>query len=202
MPPRSSGTILPSNRHNTESIGRTQRNEAAGKAHRFRPRQIEHDGEQQVRQDRGGRGAGAADRREIEHALAGIAALALRQGDAGRFEEAVDGVLRRADARTAPLLDRIRLHRRQIGNDQDQSPRRDEALRLGGVETGAGELVTGETLQIPAARVCIRAGISSVRISSRRSGISPPPRRRARLRSTPSPARAPGRYRRRAPSPK
>jgi len=66
---------------------------------------------------------------KIKYALAGIALLALvERGEAGGFEKALHGLLRRAFAGAAPLLRLIRLSFGEARHRERETAGRDECL--------------------------------------------------------------------------
>ena len=90
------------------------------------------------------------DHRDIELALLRVP-LDPRVFDAAQaraLEKALNGRLRRADARALALLARVGLSAGQPGHMQRQTPRRDEALRALVEEVAFDERVGHETLEV------------------------------------------------------
>ena len=98
-------------------------------AHRLRPREGADDRRHDLGDHLLRRPARLLDDGDVEVAL--LVGLDLRLGDRGeprRLEEALDRLLRRADARPLPLLAPVRRARRQAVHGQRQPPRRGEGL--------------------------------------------------------------------------
>src|SRR6185437_5643661 len=147
-----------------------------------------------------------ADDREMEVALAGVAGLALiERCETDALEEALDRVGRRADARTAALLGGVRLALGQAFGDQGQPPRRRIGVDAGGDEPNGFELFGGEPREI-VGRPALHARrdlLGEERERQLRHGArAAPAAAPASLRSRIWRARARGRYRRRARSPR
>ncbi len=120
-----------------------------GEPHGFRPGQRRDRLADQRRQLRRRGAARRLHHREPEHALAGVALLALVEAREPRgFEEALDRLLRRSDARALFLLDYLRLLGRQAIDHQREAPRRGEGLRRVVREAGRLQLPGHEPKQI------------------------------------------------------
>ena len=176
-------------------------------AHRLRPGQLGQTIRQDLSQNIGRGPALAVNDRQVEFAFPVVALLALFERDARGAQKAVDGLGRRIDTRTLLLL-------ADIGLLAAVSPLRASVSRRGPAKDFAPSNNRPRSESAPtmirsrsrAACACMRAGISSLRSSRRRSAISQisacsrPSALRATLRSMPWPVCARAQCRRRAPS--
>ena len=145
---------------------------AVAPLHRLRPGQRLHRRIDDAGQHLGRRPALLLQHREPELALAGVALLGLvERGEARALQEALDRLVRRADARAAPLLADIGTRGGQAVDHQCQPPRRREGARVGEAQAGGLQAIATRRLRSSAARACMRAGISSDRSSRRNSAM-------------------------------
>ena len=141
-PPSASapGTGAPSKTQSTPRSGRAPAQPRLAPPHGFGPRQGRRDRLRDLRQQVHGRPALALDDREMKAPLRRIPLLALRQRfEPRRAEEALDGALRRADARPAPLLAPVGLALRDAARAGGEAARPRRRFDAGAVQAAFGQ---------------------------------------------------------------
>ena len=122
---------------------------AAAPSLRFRPRELAEHGRHHVSDDVGGGAPVLLDLRDVVVALlvADDGRVADR-GEARGLEEAGDRLLGRADARAFAFVGHGGRACRYVANDQRQSARRRECHGVTDSETGSGDALEHETLEV------------------------------------------------------
>ena len=187
-----------------DALHRTYPRKALGaRAHRFGPGQRFDRIDDHARQNLGSRRTFFVDDREPELGLSDDALFAtIERGKPRTLQEARNGLVRRADARTFFLFLEIGRAKRQAIDDQRQTARRDESLGRRKFQPGFGEAIAHEAFQI-LGRTPLHARRDFLREDfEQQLSHWPHLRPRATLRSRLWPSCARGRYRLGARSPK
>ena len=119
-------------------------------AHGFRPGKGAHHLRHDLGDGLAGGPARPLDQRDIAVALLGVALDRglIDGGEAGGFQEALDGGVRRADARPLALLAHVRALHGQAGDVQGQAPWRGEGARALIMEAALHQRVGDQLLQV------------------------------------------------------